>query len=75
MYYTEAVAHVCSIHSAYFNEGNYGVFGLIVQHCHYFINMYVFMYRKVASSRLSQLVAHPRIFRRPMKGKFDTYVL
>ena len=33
------------------------------------------IYRKVASSRLSQLVAHPRIFRRLMKGKFDAYVL
>ena len=29
------------------------------------------IYRKVASSRLSRLVAHPRIFRRLMKGKFD----
>ena len=33
------------------------------------------MYRKVASSRLSWLVAHPRIFRRLMKGKFDPDVL
>ena len=41
MYYTEVVAHVCSIHSAYFHEGNYGVISLIVQHCHYFIHMYV----------------------------------
>ena len=32
-------------------------------------------YRKVASSRLSQLVAHPRIFRLFMKGNFDAYVL
>ena len=32
-------------------------------------------YRKVVSSRLSWLVAHPRIFRRLMKGKFDPYVL
>ena len=31
--------------------------------------------RKVASSRLSQLVAHLRIFRLFMKGKFDAYVL
>ena len=29
------------------------------------------MYHKVASSRLSQLVAHLRIFRLFMKGKFD----
>ena len=35
----------------------------------------LFAYRKVASSRLSRLVAHPRIFRRLMKGKFDPYVL
>ena len=32
-------------------------------------------YRKVASSRLSQLVAQPRIFRLFMKRKFDPYVL
>ena len=32
-------------------------------------------YRKVASSRLSRLVACPRIFRLFMKGKFDAYVL
>ena len=32
-------------------------------------------YRKVVSSRLSRLVAHSRIFRLFMKGKFDTYVL
>ena len=32
-------------------------------------------YRKVASSRLPQLVAHLRIFRLLMKGKFDSYVL
>ena len=32
-------------------------------------------YRKVASSRLSRLVAHFLIFRRLMKGKFDVYVL
>jgi hypothetical protein len=31
--------------------------------------------RKIASSRLSRLVAHIRIFRRLMKGKFDAYVL
>ena len=33
------------------------------------------IYRKVASSRLSWLVAHLRIFRLLMKGKFDAYVL
>ena len=33
------------------------------------------IYRKVASSRLSRLVAHLRIFRLLMKGKFDAYVL
>ena len=32
-------------------------------------------YRKVASSSLSWLVAHFQIFRRLMKGKFDTYIL
>ena len=32
-------------------------------------------YRKVASSRLSRLVAHPRIFRGFTKGKFDANVL
>jgi len=32
-------------------------------------------YSKVVSSRLSQLVAHLRIFRLFMKGKFDAYVL
>ena len=32
-------------------------------------------YRKVASSRLSWLVAHSRIFRLFIKGKFDAYVL
>ena len=32
-------------------------------------------YRKVASSRLSRLVAHFHIFRLFMKGKFDAYVL
>ena len=35
----------------------------------------IFTYRKVARSRLSRLVAHPRIFRRLMKGKFDPYLL
>ena len=34
-----------------------------------------YTYRKVASSRLSRLVAHSRIFRRLMKGKFEAYVL
>ena len=34
-----------------------------------------FEYRKVASSRLSRLVAHLRLFRLFMKGKFDGYVL
>ena len=33
------------------------------------------IYCKVTSSRLSLLVALPRIFRRLMKGKFDAYVL
>ena len=32
-------------------------------------------YRKVASNRLSWIVAHSRIFRLFMKGKFDAYVL
>ena len=32
-------------------------------------------YRKDASSRLSWLLAHPIVFRRLMKGKFDAYVL
>ena len=32
-------------------------------------------YRKVASSRLSRLVAHFHVFRLFMKGKFDAYVL
>ena len=32
-------------------------------------------YRKVASSRLSWLVAHPSTFRMFIKGKFDTYAL
>ena len=34
-----------------------------------------FAYSKVASSRLSWLVAHPSTFRMFMKGKFDAYVL
>ena len=34
-----------------------------------------YIYCKVLSSRLSQLVAHLRIFRLFMKGKFDVYVL
>ena len=33
------------------------------------------IYRKVASSRLSRLIAHFWIFRLLMKGKFDAYVL
>ena len=36
---------------------------------------YIAKYRKVASSRLSRLVANPRIFRKLMKGKFDAYVV
>ena len=32
-------------------------------------------YHKVKSSKLFWLVAHPGIFRRFMKGKFDAYVL
>ena len=32
-------------------------------------------YRIVASSRLSWLVAHSRIFRLFIKGKFDAYIL
>ena len=32
-------------------------------------------YRKVASSGMSRLVAHPSNFRMFMKGKFDSYVL
>ena len=35
----------------------------------------IFTHRKVASSRLSRLVAHLSIFRKFMKGKFDAYVL
>ena len=33
------------------------------------------IYRKVASSSMSRLVAHFQIFRGLMKGKFDAYVL
>ena len=32
-------------------------------------------YCKDASSRPSWVVAHPMVFRRLMKGKFDAYVL
>ena len=32
-------------------------------------------YRKVVNSRLSRLIAHPRIFRLFMKRKLDPYVL
>ena len=32
-------------------------------------------YRKVVSSSMSRLVAHFQIFRRLMKGKFDSYVM
>ena len=32
------------------------------------------IYCKIANSRLSRLVAHLRIFRLLMKGKFDAYV-
>ena len=40
------------------------------------IKKYTFtIYRKVASSSLSWLLAHFQIFRRLMKGKFDAYVL
>ena len=35
----------------------------------------IFIYRKVANSSLSWLVARFQIFRRLMKGKFDAYVL
>ena len=38
-------------------------------------SQFLFNYHKVASSRLSRLVAHFRIFRLFMKGKFDAYVL
>ena len=37
-------------------------------------NRHMHKYRKVASSKLSRLVAHLRIFRVFMKGKFDAYV-
>ena len=39
------------------------------------IPVHIYMYYKVASSRLSWLVAHLRIFRLFMKGKFDANVL
>ena len=42
---------------------------------HATIKVIVHRYRKVASSRLPRLVAHLRIFRLLMKGKFDAYVL
>ena len=46
------------------------------KHGEQFISLFcILAYRKVASSRLSRLIAHPRIFRRLMKGKFDAYVL
>ena len=44
-------------------------FKIFVYICRYF------PYRKVASSRLSWLVAHLHIFKLFMKGKFDAYVL
>ena len=37
--------------------------------------VFICQHRKVASSRLSRLVVHPKIFRRLMKGKFYPYVL
>ena len=40
-----------------------------------FVHEQFAVYRKVVSSRLSPLVAHLRIFRLFMKGKFDAYVL
>ena len=40
-----------------------------------FEKLFVETYRKVASSRLSRLIAHPRIFRLFMKGNFDAYVM
>ena len=39
------------------------------------VKNFVANYRKVASSRLSRLVAHFELFRRLMKGIFDAYVL
>ena len=42
--------------------------------CQSLVQHNVNIYRKVASSRLSRLVAHPSIFRLFMKGKFDAYV-
>ena len=41
-YYTEVVAHVCSIHSAYFHEGNYGVHSSTLSWFHPHVCMYVF---------------------------------
>ena len=41
----------------------------------YWTNYLPNKYRKVASSILSWLVAHSRIFRLFMKGKFDAYLL
>ena len=37
--------------------------------------LYCFIYRKVANSSLSLLVAHFQIFRRLIKEKFDAYLL
>ena len=52
---------------------------LCIAHCFHIAELVAYStqreYRKVASSRLSQLVAHSRIFRLFMKGKFDAYVL
>ena len=41
----------------------------------FFTHPLLMKYRKVASSNLSQLVTHFQIFRRLMKGKFDSYAL
>ena len=38
------------------------------------LGYFCFRYRKIASSRLSRLVANARIFRLFMKGKFDAYL-
>ena len=43
--------------------------------CQIAIDMMILTNCKVASSSLSWLVAHSRIFRLFMKGKFDTYLL
>ena len=43
--------------------------------CHVYGQLKIFNYHKVASSRLSELVAHLRIFRLFIKRKFDAYVL